>query len=122
MALENYVLPDQKQQARAEDAARLRPLFGLILSTLYELDVTTDTAISEWYEDADTAVRAVERGDAATRPCHPLLESLLRERWTTWLLEKLDEDEDEEDDDDEEEEGDDEEDDEGGDDDDEEDD
>ena len=70
-----------------EERARFVPLFGLLLSTLYDLDVTSDTAISEWLEAAEASP---DEGVAA----------LLSQKWTRWLIERLDEGEDEEEDED----------------------
>lgn len=61
-----------------------RDLFGVIVSELWELEVTTDTAITEWLE-------AAEESD------EPAVISLLASKWTQWLLEQLDDDEEEED-------------------------
>ena len=67
-----------------------RELFGVIVSELWELDVTTDTAVTEWLEDAEAS------GD-------PAVASLLAAKWTQWLLQQLDEDEDEDEEDEEDE-------------------
>ena len=75
-AVQRYVL-------LPEERARLSPLFGLILSTLYDLDLTSDTAISEWFE-------------AASESTDPAVDALLRQKWTQWLIERLDDDDEEE--------------------------
>ena len=72
-----------------------RELFGVIVSELWELDVTSDTAITGWLEDAEGS-------------SDPAVAQLLASKWTQWLLQQLDEDEEDEDEEDEDEEGDDE--------------
>jgi hypothetical protein len=76
------------------NAAVFVPFFGLVLSTLLEVGATSDTAISEWFEAAEEAA-ADGSGDGAVA-----LRALLNEKWTKWLLEKLDEEDEDDDEDD----------------------
>lgn len=80
-AVEAYVT--SAAEPGAPSRAPLRPLFGVILNVLYDMDVATDLGISEW---AALAEQAVEDGSASKDT-----KELFEAKWTQLLMQRIDE-------------------------------
>ncbi len=76
---------------RPENAPAYAPVFGVLLHTLYDMDVLTELGVSGWAEAREGAA-------------DPALAGLRGSKWVNDLLELLDADSDEEEEEDEEDE------------------